>query len=250
MRTLGVVLWVAMAGTAWAQDEGDEPVAEEPGEPAGAGEAGDDPGAAGEPGGAVLGYVTGPTEVKVDKGEPFEFDGETLEDVVEQIRDKPVGHMECEPFLFLEKNASDDEVAKRCKIEVRCVMRLPEWTNRDKRPAAAQKEWDRYRDLIRKHEEGHKALHKPFYEGICKAAKGKTNGEIRGLVEEGRVKAKAANDEHDRKTNHGKNDAKLDGSKDPKKSNQAGYEGGEAQAEPPAEAPAEAADEPAGEAGE
>ena len=247
MHRLAWVVLVCWTGVAWAQDDGDGEAPVEGGAP-GAVEGG----APGEGGAAAAAYTVIPPQFDVKDGPPIEFDGETLEDVVDQIKARDtVGELECATQLFLDDATEDNAPVTRCKVVAQCVRTLPTWTNRNKRPAAAQKEWDRFRDAVRKHEDGHTAVSKPHFDGVCKAARGKTHAQAEALFEEAKKKAREANDAHDTKTDHGKKTGSmLDGTKDPKTSNTAGYQGGdgEVQAEAQPEPQPEAQPEPQPEA--
>lgn len=194
----------------------------------------------------------GEYDAKVERAEgpPFKvFKGETLDDVVREMGKNPVGHTHCspDPKLDWDRKGKGKKVAG-CKITVTCTVRLPQWANRDKRPESAQAEWDRFREAVDAHEQGHVEAVRPIYEGLCNAVKGKSMAEAGKIFNKATADAAAAERAHDAKTDHGRNTgSKLDGSKDPRqsppKTNTLGMEGegGEAPAEGAAEAPAQEA---------
>jgi predicted secreted Zn-dependent protease len=155
-----------------------------------------------------------PTIYKVNNA-TITFQGKTLAEVVEEISQRPekeAGSMLCKPYL--RRSGSDGKVTS-CQLTVTCTMTLPAWSNRHKRSASARAEWDRFAAATRQHEQGHLDVMKPYYDGVCKAAIGKSRAQSEQLAHDAHKEAVKASREYDVRTDHGqKTGTVIDISKD------------------------------------
>jgi len=154
---------------------------------------------------------TGFTKVEITKDDTYKFKADTIAEVGQKLDAYMDLHGE---VAHVAKRSSEvlrpdkKKIVRRAELTYNLERQLPEWTNVEevgKKCPCWKKEWDRFEEAIKKHEQLHVDIYKKYLAGLHDKCVGLTEDKAWEELENADIGVEALQDEFDDKTEHGQN---------------------------------------------
>lgn len=145
------------------------------------------------------------TDIQVLEGEPISVTG-TLREAAEQLAARAeAGSVTSQVADVYYTQAREDGPTRLVFITVLETRRMPVWTNRAKRPAPEQAEWDRFHAALAAHEQRHIEIDREVFTNLHRKCVGKSLDAMNKAIDDAIALANKRNKEFDDTTDHGRN---------------------------------------------
>lgn len=154
---------------------------------------------------------TGSTDFKITKDDTYKFNPTTIAGAGQELDNHMSVHGEAAHVLLKPQDTKFEIDAQTKKVVKATVLfhlerELPEWTNvKDvgKKCPCWEKEWDRFDEAIKLHEQQHINIYKKLLAGLHAKCIGKSEQEAGDAIDKAIEAAEKLQEEFDTKTDHG-----------------------------------------------
>jgi hypothetical protein len=144
------------------------------------------------------------TDIVVGDAEPFPVTG-TLRQVAGQLAARSEAGSVTSQLTNAAYVATAAGRLRIVSITVNETLLMPVWTNRDERPPAEQREWDRFHAALLAHEREHIEIDRRVFANLHRACLRQTIARMNELIDEAVALADQQNRDFDTTTAHGRN---------------------------------------------